>query len=218
MSKQFIKKWAEPEKMGIKEAIRPPKPLRPRIEQAARRVEVQIQRLEQEGSRLTARDKAMFAKIVEAYTTHDSQRANVLANELTEIRKMEKFMTHAGLALEQVVLRLNTVSELGDTVVTLAPAVSVLQSVRVGISGVLPGVEKELGQVGTMLSEIIMESGQGTGMILDFGAANEDAQKILEEAAMVAEQRVKQKFPELPEGVPSLGGGQLSVRKDSTEP
>lgn len=217
MSKQFIKKWAEPEKMGIKEAIRPSKPLRPRIEQAARRVEVQIQRLEQEDSRLAARDKAMFAKIVEAYTNHDTQRANVLANELTEIRKMEKFLTHAGLALEQVVLRLNTVSELGDTVVTLAPAVSVLQSVRVGISGILPGVERELGQVGTMLSEIIMESGQGTGMILDFGTANEDAQKILEEAAMVAEQRVKQKFPELPEGAPSLGG-QLSIRKDSAEP
>jgi len=217
MSKRFVKKWAEPEKMGIRETIRPPRPLRPRIEQAARRVEVQIQRLEQEGSRLTARDKAMFAKIVEAYTIHDSQRANVLANELTEIRKMEKFLAHAGLALEQVVLRLNTVSELGDTVVTLAPAVSVLQSVRVGIAGILPGVDRELGQVGTLLSEIIMESGQGTGMILDFGAANEDAQRILEEAAIVAEQRVKQKFPELPEGVPSPGG-QLSISKDSAEP
>jgi len=217
MSKRFVKKWAEPEKMGIRETIRPPRPLRPRIEQAARRVEVQIQRLEQEGSRLTARDKSMFAKIVEAYTIHDSQRANVLANELTEIRKMEKFLAHAGLALEQVVLRLNTVSELGDTVVTLAPAVSVLQSVRVGIAGILPGVDRELGQVGTLLSEIIMESGQGTSMILDFGAANEDAQKILEEAAIVAEQRVKQKFPELPEGVPSPGG-QLSISKNSAEP
>lgn len=201
MSSKFAKDWVEAERAGIKEAIRPSKPLKPRLNQAIRRVESQVQRLQQAGDRLSERDKTIFAKIVEAYTSHDKERANVFANELSEIRKMEKFMMHASLALERVVLRLKTVSELGDIVVTLAPATNVLESVRRGVSGILPSAERELGQVGTMLSEIIVEAGQTTGMTLNFDVANEDAKRIMNEAAMVAEQRMKDKFPDLPAGI-----------------
>ena len=50
-----------------------------------------------------------------------------------------------------------------------------------------------------------MEAGQSTGFTLNFEATNEDAQRILSEAATVAEQRMKDKFPELPAGVPAVG-------------
>jgi division protein CdvB (Snf7/Vps24/ESCRT-III family) len=132
-------------------------------------------------------------------------RANVFANELAEIRKMEKMIIHARLALEQIVLRLSTVSELGDVVSTLAPAVSVLRSVRTGMSAVFPEAEKELGTIGNLLSGIIMDAGHNTGLNIDFQTASEDAQKILNEAATVAEQKVQEKFPELPTGVPTFG-------------
>jgi division protein CdvB (Snf7/Vps24/ESCRT-III family) len=62
----------------------------------------------------------------------------------------------------------------------------------------LPNAEKELESVGTMLSDIIVEAGQTTGIAPDFEVASEDAGKILSEAAMVAEQKMKEKFPELP--------------------
>ena len=114
----------------IKEAVRPSGPLKPRLDFAIRRIELQIQRLDQAGERFTERDKSIFVRIVEAYTKHDMPRANVFANELAEVRKMEKMIMHARLALEQIVLRLKTVSELGDIVTTLAPAVSVLRTVR----------------------------------------------------------------------------------------
>jgi len=41
-------------------------------------------------------------------------------------------------------------------------------------------------------------------MTLNFDTVNEDAQKILTEAATVAEQRIKEKFPELPPGIPGI--------------
>ncbi|MFB0514651.1 MAG: hypothetical protein ACETVQ_03645, partial [Candidatus Bathyarchaeia archaeon] len=110
---------------------------------------------------------------------------------------------HARLALEQIVLRLRTVSELGDVVSTLSPTVGVLRSVRTGMVGVLPEAERELGQIGNLLSEIIVDAGQSTGLNINFEAANENAQEILNEAATVAEQKVKEKFPELPVEVPS---------------
>jgi hypothetical protein len=45
---------------------------------------------------------------------------------------------------------------------------------------------------------------------------NEDASKILTEAATVAEQRVKEKFPELPPGIPGLPASSLG-EKSATE-
>ena len=193
MSEKFARKWeTRPDQQSItnkiREAVRPPGPLKPRLDRAIRRIEVQIQKLDRASERFSQRDKSIFAKIVEAYTQHDMARANILANELAEIRKMEKMIMHAKLALEQIVLRLSTVSELGDIVTTLAPAVSVLRSVRGGMAMIFPEAERELGEIGDLLNGIIIEAGQTTGSTINFEAANEDAQKILNEAATVAEQ------------------------------
>lgn len=210
MSEKFAKKWGEKEvetpfATKVKEAIRPPGPLKPRLDFAIRRIELQIQRLDQATDRFSDRDKSIFARIVDAYTKHDMPRANIFANELAEIRKMEKMIMHARLALEQIVLRLRTVTELGDVVSTLAPAVGVLRGVRTGMASILPEAEKELGQIGNLLSGIIIDAGQSTGLTINFETANEDAQRILNEAATVAEQRIKERFPELPAGIPAVG-------------
>ncbi len=210
MSERFAKRWEEapnqqPLTTKIKESLRPPGPLKPRLDMAIRRIELQVQRLDQASERFSDRDKKIFARIVDAYTKHDMARANVFANELAEIRKMEKMIMHGRLALEQIVLRLRTVSELGDIVTTLAPAVGVLSSVKNGMSAIFPEAERELGQIGNMLNGIIIDAGQSTGLTINFESANEDAQKILAEASSVAEQRIKEKFPELPAGIPEVG-------------
>ena len=188
----------------MKEAVRPPGPLKPRLDFAIRRIELQTQKLDQATERFSQRDKTIFARIVDAYAKHDSARANVFANELAEVRKMERLIINARLALEQIVLRLRTVSELGDVVSTLGPAVGVLRSVRAGLVTVFPEAENELGEIGNLLSGIMIEAGQSSGMTLNFDSVNEDAQKILTEAATVAEQRIKEKFPELPPGMPGI--------------
>jgi len=196
MSK-FIKSWEEP-KTGIKALIKPEIPLRQKIELAARRVEAQIQYLNGAINLLAERDKALFQKVVESYSKHEMQRANVYANELAEIRKMTNFMMNAELALERVALRLRTITQLGNVTAVLAPISKVLQSIRTGVAGIFPGAERELGEISALLDEIMIEAGQTTGIMPDFEVASEEAQKILNEAAVVAEQRMKEKFPELP--------------------
>jgi division protein CdvB (Snf7/Vps24/ESCRT-III family) len=96
------------------------------------------------------------------------------------------------------------VSELGDVVSTLGPAVGVLRAVKSGMANIFPEAEKELGQIGNLLSGIIVDAGQSTGININFEATNEDAQSILTEAATIAEQKVKDKFPDLPAGLPSV--------------
>jgi division protein CdvB (Snf7/Vps24/ESCRT-III family) len=221
LSERFSKKWEtrreeQPFTDRVKEAVKPPGPLKPRLDFAVRRIELQVQKLDQATDRFGQRDKTIFARIVDAYTKHDTARANVFANELAEIRKMEKLIINARLALEQIVLRLRTVSELGDVVSTLGPAVGVLRSVKAGLVSVFPEAESELGEIGNMLSGIMMEAGTGSGMTLNFDSVNEDASKILTEAATVAEQRVKEKFPDLPPGIPGLPATPIG-EKSSTE-
>ena len=222
MSERFAKKWEtrreeqQPFTNRIKDAVKPPGPLKPRLDFAVRRIELQVQKLDQATDRFTQRDKAIFARIVDAYTKHDTARANVFANELSEVRKMERLIINAKLALEQIVLRLRTVSELGDVVSTLGPAVGVLRSVKAGLVSVFPEAENELGEIGNMLSGIMIEAGQGSsGMTLNFDSVNEDASKILNEAATVAEQRIKEKFPDLPPGMPAMPASQEKAGSES---
>ena len=220
MSERFAKKWEtrreeQPFTNRIKDAVKSPGALKPRLDFAVRRIELQVQKLDQATDRFTQRDKAIFARIVDAYSKHDTARANVFANELAEVRKMERLIMNAGLALEQIVLRLRTVSELGDVVSTLGPAVGVLRSVKAGLVSVFPEAENELGEIGNMLSGIMIEAGQGSGMTLNFDSVNEDASKILNEAATVAEQRIKEKFPDLPPGMPAMPASQEKAGSES---
>ncbi len=206
MSERFAKKW-EAKREGdsfstaIKETIVPPPPLKPQLDFAVRKLDLQINKLDQANERFTQKDKALFAKLVDAYTKHDQAHANIYATELAEIRKMGKLVMNARLALDQVSLRIKTVSELGDVCAMLGPCIGVLRSVSTGLGGVLPEAENELGDIGNMLSGLMFEAGTSSGMSLNFENVNEDAAKILSEAATVAEQRVSANFPDLPPGM-----------------
>jgi division protein CdvB (Snf7/Vps24/ESCRT-III family) len=105
---------------------------------------------------------------------------------------------NARLAMEQITLRLKTVTELGDMVYALGPVIGVLGSVRTAITGVLPDAGRELEQIGVELTGIIGDAGQVTGLSVDFATPGEDAQRILAEAATIAEERAKDKLPESP--------------------
>jgi len=207
MSEHFAKKWEKPtqgDSFGkqIRQTIQPAPALKPALDNACRKLDLQISKLDQANERFTQKDKALFAKLVNAYTQHDQAHANIYAIELAEIRKMGKLIMNARLALDQVALRIRTVTELGDVVSALGPCVGVLRSVSGGLCGVLPEAEGELGDIGNMLSGLMFEAGSSGGMSLNFDTVNEDASKILSEAATVAEQRVSANFPDLPPGMP----------------
>jgi len=161
-------------------------------------MELQIQRLDRASDVLQKRDETLFARVVKAYQTHDMTRASVLANELAEMRKIEKAIMYARLALEQTALRLRTVIDFGDAVSSLAPTMSVLRSVRSGLTDILPAAERELGEIGDLLQGVIIDSKQGDELNINVEAANEDSQKILQEAADAVEKKISKELPEIP--------------------
>jgi division protein CdvB (Snf7/Vps24/ESCRT-III family) len=112
-------------------------------------------------------------------------------------------LTQASIALESVSMRLKTVSEVGDLVAVLAPAASVLNNIRSGMSSVLPQASQELENIGSLLGDIVTSSNQSSDMPMNIGtsAMNPEAEQILREAEFAAEKKLSEQFPEVATGV-----------------
>ena len=203
----FADKWKnKPEQSSflskIKDVGKPSVGLKKQISTVLQRIEVQKNKLNNAQSRFEQRDAVLFKRTVKALSERDTMRANVLAGELAEIRKVEKMLMHASLALESVSLRLNTVSELGDIVTVIAPAAGVLNNIRCGMSGVFPEAGRELENIGTLLTDIVSTTHQDTGVPVNVGTASLEAEKILAEAETAAEQKLKAQLPEISTAIP----------------
>jgi division protein CdvB (Snf7/Vps24/ESCRT-III family) len=201
----FVDRWKEKEKQPsiaskIKNIGKPSESLKQQINVVTQRINVQTRTLGNAVKRFESRDAELFKRVVKALSERDTARANVFASELSEVRKVEKMLMHASLALESVSMRLNTVSELGDLVTVLAPAASVLNNIRSGMSTVFPEASQELENIGGLLSEIVTTTNQSTGTPMNVNTANEEAEKILEEAELAAEKRLRDQFPEVAAG------------------
>ena len=199
---KFVDRWKEKPQQSsfvskIKNMGQSSQGLKQQIDTVIQRIEIQKHKLNDALSRFEKRDAALFERTVAALSERDTLRANVLAGELAEIRKVEKMLMHASLALESVSLRLSTVSELGDIVTVIAPAASVLNNIRSGMTGVLPEAGLELENIGTLLTDIVSSTNQDTGTPVNLGTASLEAQKILQEAETAAEKKLKKQLPEV---------------------
>lgn len=200
-------KWKQEEKESVvsklKNATKPQENLKEQIGLVTQKLDVQTRTLDAAVKRFEMRDAEVFQRVVRAMENRDQARANILATELGEIRKVEKMLTHASLALQSVSMRLNTVSEMGDLVAVLSPAKTLLNGVRSEMCSIMPEASQELGNIGNLLSDICVNSSSQYMDVNNVGsqAANEEALKILEEAEVAAESRLKDRLPEITPGI-----------------
>ncbi|KYH37567.1 MAG: hypothetical protein AYL29_005680 [Candidatus Bathyarchaeota archaeon B24] len=188
-----LKSWDRP--TGL---IRRQRPLKERIDEAIYRLKSQLSRLEMAAMRMNQHEKQLFEKCVAAQAMGDETRASLYANECAEVRKISKLLLKSRLALEQVLLRLETVEEFGDVITVMGPVAGVISALKNQLGGIVPEVSYELGQIGDELSKIVVEAGEATGHRWQLEPVNSEARKILAEAASLAEQRIKERLPELP--------------------
>ncbi len=198
----FSKDWDAKPKEGLREKIgkilgKDP-PLRYKIALANYKLKTIVNRLEFLMNKMRERDKVLFEKVVEALMVKDEARAAIYASEVAEVRKLVKYLLVTQVALEQVMLRLETIEELGEVAVAMAPLVSVLRQLRGMVKGVIPEVGFELAELEEMMNSMIIEMGSFADRSIAVSITSSEAKKILEEATAVAEQRMKESFPELP--------------------
>ncbi len=219
---KWSKTWGGPTRREtisekVKNLINPPGQVRHQVVNAIYKLTSQINKLEYSLSKLQAYDKQLFEKTVNSLIEGDKAKARMYANEVAEIRKMAKIILTVRHALERVKIRLETYLIVGDVQANLAPAVVALRGVAGYLKGMMPDVFAELMEIDEALQVTMMQTAVAAPAMVGGDVITEEAQKILKDAAIVAEQRLKQSFPELPvfEGASTPTGpqGQASVEE-----
>ena len=178
--------------------IKPEAALKNRIIDAEKKMECQILRLSQVQNKLKQNNDHIFKKIVEAKLARNESRARTYAIELQEIRKVKNKIAGAKLAMEQIKLRLGTVSELGDIVITLSPCMSLIKGLAPSISGLIPQMNASMQDLPNMLEDLLTDSSLSPEQMMPSYQGNADTDAILQEAHNVLEGRTITTIPEPP--------------------
>jgi len=191
-----------------------------RVQEAMRELVTVIGSLDSARARFEKRDELLFGMMVTSVQQRDNARATILANELAEVRKYARMIAGSRLALEQMVVRLNTIGQLGDVVSALEPATVLIGSLRQGLRELMPETEGRMGEISGLLNEILALATSGADGSTQSQpnlapvAVGEDAERLLSEAAALADSRMitkkkskeftedEEPLPEVPENLP----------------
>jgi len=203
----FEKTWAQREVKSMTEKIRdtvkPQGALKPRIQTAVNKLQVQTSKMDVMLTKLHQRDQQLFDRIVTAMQSHDTQASRVLSSELAEVRKVSRVLGNARNSLEQVQLRLTTIHDLGDAMIAIGPAMSTMKELKPTMSKFMPEADSELNTMTETLNGLMVDSLSGDSFEMQDSAMTEETNSILQEAEAVASQQTDEKFPSIPTMTPT---------------
>ncbi|HET6715769.1 MAG TPA: hypothetical protein VFG90_01475 [Nitrososphaeraceae archaeon] len=199
-SNQWNKEAKKDTSERIRESLKSPKPLKPTMETAKNRLGIQTQKLDTLLEKLKSKDRTLFNQIVSHLQNHDSQQSKMLSNELSQVRRTIKTISQLKMSLEQVHMRLESTIDIGDALTALKPAVGTLSKVKTGLTGLMPNVDSELGEINDVFSDIMVNANSTSDIGFALNPSGGDINNILAEASIVAEQRVTDNFPDVPMG------------------
>ncbi|HEY7228229.1 MAG TPA: hypothetical protein VH481_08900 [Nitrososphaeraceae archaeon] len=198
----FTNQWNKETKKDptelIRETLRTQKPLKPTMESAKNRLGIQTLKLDALLEKLKAKDRTLFNQIVTHLQNHDVQQSKMLSNELSQVRRTIKTISQLKMSLEQVHMRLESTIDIGDALTALKPAVGTLSKVKTGLTGLMPNVDTELGEINDIFSDIMVNANSTSDIGFALNPSGGDENNILAEAGIVAEQRVTDNFPDAP--------------------
>jgi len=182
--------------------VRPEEPIKNKIDFAQKKLEFQISKLEVINEKLQKKHDMIFEKIVNAQRNNKTGYAHAYAGELSQVRKMKNMVSGAKLSMEQIKLRLDTVSELGDVVVTLSPCMSIIRGLAPSLKGIMPEANASMQDLSQILGDVISGSSLAMGDSMSISAdTNADTLAILEEAHSVIAGQTKSSIPEIPDSL-----------------
>ena len=182
----------------LREAIKPT-PIKRRIQKATYKLRTQNTRLEKSISQMESRDRTLHDKCVKALEARDTQSATLFANECVQIRKLIKTSLSSEISLEQALLRLETIEQFGDMIHSMGSVRGILTTVRGELEGKLPEISTGIHDIEDSLENLTIEIGEAVDSDGNYVLPSDDSARILKEADLMAEQKMKEKFPEIPQ-------------------
>ncbi|HZC88194.1 MAG TPA: hypothetical protein VE199_01135 [Nitrososphaera sp.] len=178
---------------------KPGGPLKPRLDMVQKKIQVQILHLDELHKVLKAKDEDAFRRMVASINENNIQYSTILSSEIAKARQVSRIVSISKFVLEKLVAKLSSVSDFGDLVVVLSPAMAVVKNLRSSLTPHVAEMEEELGVISELLSCILVDAGQVGGYTINFETANEEAVRLIDEASLYVEQKMKEEFPGIPD-------------------
>jgi division protein CdvB (Snf7/Vps24/ESCRT-III family) len=180
--------------------FQPPRPIGEVILQSTRQLKTQRVKLEQATIRLHQRDEVLFQECVAEISKNRQDRASIRANELAEVRKLLLMITHCQLALERVILRLETIKEVAEIMADLSPALKSLRAVTENLVNVMPDVAQELENINESISDTLATTHLNSSpeLIVPLAKKTEAGEEILKEVSSFLEEKLTEQLPAPP--------------------
>ena len=164
-------------------------------------INAQISHLKSIDTKFSAMDTNFSSKIAQNIKLGNNARANVIANELSAMRRLRKNTQNVSLALEVVAIRFSTITEFSAMMDTINPTVEMLVDIQKDLSKAVPSATEVISQVHTLSSDVLINSSINTDVGKIGAVVDQDALSILSDVQNSLEDEAKEKLPEVPESI-----------------
>jgi division protein CdvB (Snf7/Vps24/ESCRT-III family) len=177
--------------------------IKQKIGRAVKEIELHRRELENLRQKLEQRRKMLYDTAVRAYKTNDRSKASVYANEWSELRKVVKVVYASELALTQVILRLESIVDVGDVMLHLTTAFKILRKVSKTVNGLVLSLDQASSEISSTLSETMIQMGTVSPNI-SIDVNSESADELVEQAKKYAEEKAEKIKKTISSPFPSL--------------
>ena len=164
-------------------------------------INAQISHLKSIDTKFSTMDTNFSSKIAQNIKLGNNARANVIANELSAMRRLRKNTQNVSLALEVVAIRFSTITEFSMMMDTINPTVEMLVDIQKDLSKAVPSATEVISQVHTISSDVLINSSINTDVGKIGAVVDQDALSILSDVQNSLEDEAKEKLPEVPESI-----------------
>ncbi len=164
----------------------------------------QLSRLKMLDKKFAAMDKDFRYQIALNIKAGNNSRAKALANELSNIRRVQRTTQNVGLALEVVVIRFSTINEFAMVMETINPTIELVKDIQREISNVVPSANGVISEVSSITSDVIINSNVKIDMNKVSAPIDSEAVSILNEVEGILEDEAKVRLPEIPAAIETV--------------
>ena len=163
----------------------------------------QLTRLRMLDKKFTAMNTDLRNQIAANIKSGNNDRAKAIANELANIRHVQRTTQNMSLALEVVVIRFSTINEFAIILETINPTIEMIKGIQKEISKAVPTANEVLSEMTSMTSDVLINSNikSEAGKVPISIPVDTEALSILNEVEGILENEAKSKLPEVPNSI-----------------
>ena len=174
-------------------------PLKPRVTAVMDQINSQVSKFDIILNEIKTKDYETFRSMLSSVKDNNTLNSRISLSNLAQIRKLIKIVSLSKVVFENLNVKLSTVSSIIDLVSTLSPGIALVKNVRSSLISYMPESKYEIGSISDLIGGILVDAGQIGSYIINFEIANEKASYLIKEASVIAEQKIKEEFPDLPD-------------------